>query len=60
MKMSNRTAMLKRLGKRVQSGTLSKALATVLSQAVVAGVATREQVYGFHPTKGTLLKRITL
>lgn len=50
MKISNRNAMMRRLSLRVKRREITVDDAKNLMKTVLAGTATREQVYGFKPT----------
>ena len=51
MKKSNRNACLRRVKKRLAKGTITEEQAKILIPIILVGDASRQQVYGFHPTK---------
>jgi hypothetical protein len=51
MKVSRRRAGMRRIAKRLRAGEITLGHAKLLSQFVLAGTASRRQIYGGHPTK---------
>ncbi len=51
MKISNRRACMRYVSKRLKEGSMTLHAAQVLTPIILAGLATRPMVYGFHPTK---------
>tara|TARA_R110000851_G_scaffold176166_1_gene322767 strand:- start:147 stop:473 length:327 start_codon:yes stop_codon:yes gene_type:complete len=51
MAMRTRRASMRYLKMRLDAGRINEDEAKALAQSIYNGVATRQDVYGFHPTK---------